>query len=307
MGKSGTVHATDSYLRAFRKIRPDVVLAEYGTMGVTVMEACQKMHLPLVVHFHGHDIHKKSILSEFGRLYTELFQYASAIIAVSKEMQRKLIDLGAPREKVYWNPCGVNGDVFRGARPGSSEIIFLSVGRFVEKKSPHLSLQSFSEVLRDVPHAQLRMIGGGELLSSCKQFVREIGIEENVTFLGTQSHEVVREEMKNAFCFIQHSIRASDGDSEGTPVGILEAGASGLPVVATRHAGIPDVIVDGETGFLVDEGDVSGMAMCMVQLARSPRLAEKLGANAQKRINLRFSSQKSIGTLWQIIESTTNR
>src|SRR5438132_3366189 len=109
--------------------------------------------------------------------------------------------------------------------------------------------------------------------------------------------------MRRARCFVQHSIVAPSGDSEGTPVSILEAGATGLPVVSTRHAGIPDVVIEGETGFLVDEGDVHGMAEYMLRMIKEPELAGRMGAVAQKHIQENFSRARSLNRLWSIIES----
>lgn len=298
------LESADPYVRAFKKNRPDVVLAEYGTMGVNVLKACQAMGIPLVVHFHGHDISKESILLRYSSLYKSLFQYASAVIAVSKKMKVTLIAMGAPEGKTHWNPCGVDCNDFKNADPRNANEIFLSVGRFVEKKGPELSIRAFEKVLQTVPNAQLRMVGDGELLLVCKKLVRELHMDRHVTFLGGQSHDVVKQEMRNARCFIQHSIRAADGDSEGTPVSVLEAGASGLPVVASRHGGIEDVVVDGKTGLLVEEGDVDGMAKCMVRIIQSPQMAEELGCNARNHVQSKFSMDKSIGTLWQIIQST---
>jgi glycosyltransferase involved in cell wall biosynthesis len=96
---------------------------------------------------------------------------------------------------------------------------------------------------------------------------------------------------------------APSGDCEGTPVSILEAGATGLPVVSTRHAGIPDVVLEGETGFLVDEGDLSGMAHWMIQFAEQPELARTMGSAARKHITDNFSRNHRIDNLWHIIES----
>ena len=89
---------------------------------------------------------------------------------------------------------------------------------------------------------------------------------------------------------------------DGTPVAVLEASATGLPVVATRHAGIPDVVLDGETGLLVDEGDVEGMAAQMIRLADDPELAARLGRAGRQRVCAEFSMEKSIAGLWSIIE-----
>ena len=124
-----------------------------------------------------------------------------------------------------------------------------------------------------------------------------------IEFLGAQNHSVVEREMQNARCFVQHSVVAPSGDCEGTPVSILEAGATGLPVVSTRHAGIPDVVIEGQTGFLVDEGDQSGMSHWMSQFAEQPELARTMGSAARDHITRNFSKQHRISSLWKIIES----
>jgi glycosyltransferase involved in cell wall biosynthesis len=113
--------------------------------------------------------------------------------------------------------------------------------------------------------------------------------------------------MKQARAFVQHSVTASHGDSEGTPVAILEAGAIGLPVVSTRHGGIKDVVVEGQTGFLVEEGDVQGMAERMLCLARDASLAERLGCNARNRICAEFSMENSIDNLSRIMKNAVER
>src|SRR3984893_13716667 len=124
-----------------------------------------------------------------------------------------------------------------------------------------------------------------------------------VTFLGGQPPEGVRQELRRSRCFVQHSVESSMGDSEGTPVSILEAGATGLPVVSTRHAGIPDVVIEGETGFLVDERDVDAMAQHMTRIVEEPGLARELGLAARRRIQQHFAKEQQLGGLWRIIES----
>ncbi|NQT92949.1 MAG: glycosyltransferase family 4 protein, partial [Lentisphaerae bacterium] len=104
-----------------------------------------------------------------------------------------------------------------------------------------------------------------------------------------------------------HSVRSPDGDCEGTPVAVLEAGASGLPVVAKKHAGIKDVVISGETGILVDEFDVRGMSRAMLELARDPGKAGVLGANARERIVSEFSQEQRLGRLAEILEEAVGR
>lgn len=303
LGDSTENETTAAYIAAFSRARAKAVVAEYGTTGVATMEACRRLDIPLVVHFHGYDASVRDVLSDNATSYPIMFNQAAAIIAVSRTMQSRLVALGAPKEKVHYNPCGINCRMFSGADPANAPPVFLAVGRFVEKKGPQLTLRAFEIVHRTVPEARLRMIGDGPLLEECRRLVGELRIEDVVTFLGAQSPAVVQAEMRSARCFVQHSVEAANGDCEGTPVGILEAGASGLPIVSTRHAGIADVVVEGKTGFLVDEGDVAGMAKNMLQLAQEPRLAHNLGQAATKRIASQFSQEVSDRRLWKIIES----
>ena len=295
---------TAAYLEAFRRSRARAVLAEYGPTGVQVMRACRRAGIPLIVHFHGYDASQRDTLASHAETYPQMFEEAAALIAVSRAMQRKLVSLGARPEKVHYNPCGIDCREFEGGDPVQARPpVFLAVGRFVEKKAPHLTLEAFAEAHRAYPLARLRMLGDGPLFNQCRELAAKLEIEAAVTFLGAQPHAVVREEMLKARCFVQHSVEASNGDCEGTPVGILEAGASSLPVVATRHAGIPDVVVEGQTGFLVDERDTSAMAAQMLRLVQDSELAARLGRAARLHVERNFSQEQSLSRLWTIIEA----
>lgn len=291
-----------SFEALLARVRPDVVLAEFGPTGVRVMRACGRAQVPFVVHFHGFDASERAILTKLGAAYRELFARADAVVGVSQEMMQRLRELGAPDDKLRYNPCGVDIERFFGAAPRSASPTFLSVGRLVEKKAPHLTLRAFASVHAVAPSARLRMIGDGPLLARCTALAKELGVEDAVSFLGARSHEEVQEEMRMARAFVQHSVEAPSGDREGTPVAVLEASATGLPVVATRHAGITDVVIEGVTGLLVDEGDVEGMAAHMRALVESPELASSLGVAGRARVEKHFSMDRSIATLRSILE-----
>ncbi len=279
-----------------------VVLAEYGHMGVAMMEVCREAKIPLVVHFHGHDAYHSKILDHEGRRYHELFQSSAALVVVSNDMLQQLIKLGAPNEKIFLNPCGVGISQFNGADPANADPVIISVGRFVDKKAPHLTIIAFSQVLESYPEARLILIGEGPLLEACRQITNSLAISRSVEFRGVCAHDQVAKELQSARVFVQHSMRTSYGDSEGTPVAVLEASAAGLPVVATRHAGIKDVVLDGQTGLLVEEGDINGMAQAMCQLVQNPLLAAQFGKLGRERVLREFSMEKSINGLWKIIE-----
>jgi glycosyltransferase involved in cell wall biosynthesis len=295
------------FRRYLRREKVNAVLAEYGTTAINVMQACQIEGIPLIVHFHGFDAYEHPILEQYSSAYTRMFNVASAVIAVSRDMEQQLLDLGAPREKVFYNSYGVDTSLFSRADPARALPIFLAVGWFVDKKAPHLTLLAFRKVAEACPEARLVMVGDGVLRESCKQLAKALGVAGAVEFPGPFPHTEVAFAMRNARAFVQSSVRTSYGDSEGTPVAVLEAGATGLPVLSTRHAGIKDVVIHGETGFLVSEGDVEGMAEHMIKVAKDPNLAATLGQRAREHICANFSMEKSIDRLWQIIKSTIHR
>jgi glycosyltransferase involved in cell wall biosynthesis len=263
------------------------------------------MGVPLIVHFHGYDASNHEVIERHREGYERLFQKATAHIVVSRAMERALVAMGAPPNRVRYNPCGVDPELFREGNPAEAPPTFLAVGRLVEKKAPHLLILAFAEVHRRAPAARLRIVGGGPLSGVCWDLVAGLGLRDAVDFLGPQPHNVVREEMGRSRAFVQHSVVAESGDSEGTPVAVMEAGAAALPVVSTRHAGIPDVVQEGTTGLLVDERDVAGMAEAMLQLAHDPARAQAMGRAARLRVREHFSMDRSIKTLWTIVQEAS--
>lgn len=292
---------TQGYMAAFSE-RPAVVLAEYGPTGVRVIDACRRTGLPLVVHFHGYDSSVRAVLDEHRESYPRLFDAAAAIIAVSRAMRAALIELGAPAAKVHYCPYGVDCTEFHPGSPSTAPPVAIAVGRFVEKKAPQLTILAFAKAHRTNPAATLRMIGDGPLLGACIDMVKALHLEQAVTFMGPQPHHVVRSQMRAARCFVQHSVQALNGDCEGTPNTVLEAGASGLPSVVTRHAGLADVVRDGETGLLVDERDVDGMAAGLSRLFTEVALVERMSAAARDHIVREFAIEQRLRALWSVIE-----
>jgi glycosyltransferase involved in cell wall biosynthesis len=270
------------------------------------LPASRRAGIPLIVHFHGCDAYVEYVLNKYQLQYKKLFEYAGAIVAVSRDMEEQLVRLGAPRDKILYAPCGVNTELFDEAAPSEVPPWFLAVGRFVEKKGPVVTLCAFEKVLQRCPEAKLTMIGDGPLLGSCKHLARALGISTAVQFTGAKSHDVVCNAMKNSRVFVQHSLRAIDGDSEGTPVSVIEAQAAGLPVVATRHAGIKEVVLNGQSGILVDELDANSMADAMVMLALDADMAARMGRVGRERILNEYSLRLYIQRIASVIETLTS-
>lgn len=289
-----------AFRRSLLKEKVDVVLVEFGTTAVAVLNVIQSLNLPMVVHFHGYDASVKPILANLGPLYREVFAYAKGVIAVSLKMRQSLVDLGCPESKLFLNHYGPQ-PVFFGIQPEYLQPQFVSVGRFVDKKAPYLTLAAFKEVVNRFPDARLVIAGNGPLLNTCMNLTRVWGIEKNVSFTDAITPAEIHQLFATSLGYVQHSIVAADGDSEGTPLAVLEAQAAGLPVISTFHAGIPDVVLHGETGFLVEELDVTAMAQAMIQLVSNRDLAKKMGLAGKERIKNHFTLEKHLAVIEGII------
>jgi len=291
------------YLRNFfKRNNISVVLAEYGVTGSAALGICQELEIPLVVHFHGYDAYSRPVLDRYQQRYKKMFAYCSAIIAVSRHMVDQLIKLGAPREKIFCNAYGVDVAKFKQTSLLTCPLQVIAVGRFVEKKAPYLTILAFKKVLEALPEARLVMIGEGSLHGVCDQIIKSLHIEHAVDLRGVLQHDEIASLMQGSRVFVQHSLVPKSGDSEGTPVAILEAGAAGVPVVSTKHAGIVDAVIHDKTGFLVDEGDIDGMAEYMYQLLTNPELAVAMGKRAREHITKNFNMETSIKNLREILD-----
>jgi len=292
----------ESVTNALRAHRTEVVLAEYGPTAAAMFPVCKAAGIPLVAHFHGVDAYHHDVLMKHAKSYPEMLKGASAVIGVSKEMVRQLVSLGAPAERTHHISCGVDTRRFPACQPELAPPVLVAVGRFVEKKGPYLTLLSFQHALAEVPDARLVMIGDGPLLETCQRIARAMGIHDQVSFAGVLPHDVVQERLRAARGFVQHSNATAKNDREGTPVAVLEAMASGLPVVATRHAGIADAIEDGRSGLLSEEGDVRAMAVNLVRILQDPPLAARIGAQARARIEKAYTQRQQFASIQWLLE-----
>lgn len=202
---------------------------------------------------------------------------ADGFITASRFTASRLIELGIDRAKIHIVRKGVALRAVPPERVPKPTVACLAVGRMVGRKSPIFLLDAFRRASETRPQLTLDVVGGGPLLAGAVQFVRAFHLESRVTLHGAQPTATVQQLMGDADIFLQHSVEDSDGDEEGLPNSILEAMAAGLPVVSTHHAGIPEAVDDGVTGYLVRERDSIGMAGRIVALADDARLRSSMG------------------------------
>jgi colanic acid/amylovoran biosynthesis glycosyltransferase len=156
-------------------------------------------------------------------------------------------------------------------------------------------------VIAEVPEARLTILGDGPLFDKCQKFITTHHLSEQVSMLGSQPQSVVKSELKKAAIYVQHSVTDKEGNKEGWPISIAEAAASGLPIVSTRHAGIKDQVLEGKSGFLVDERDYANMAAKIIQLLRNDSEREALGKESFRHITEVGSLDSQLSKLSEVL------
>lgn len=293
-------------LASLRKTSPDVVLIEYGNIAAEIIRVLEILNIPFVVHYHGFDSSVYHVIEKYKAQYARVFSLAHALIVVSSKMKNDLLALGAPEDKVK-HICYGPYPFFSELQPDYSAKRLVAVGRFVDKKAPHISVLAFHKILPKHPDAHLTFVGSGPLKRICEDIVRSLHLENNVHFLGDRPPETVAGEMQKSRAFVQHSRIAENGDSEGTPLSVLESQLAALPVIATYHAGIADVVLHGGTGLLCEENDVERMAENMDVILSDDELCRRLGENARKRIRESYTMEKYIAALQQQLDIAASR
>lgn len=268
-----------------QKTETTCLLANYGPLGAHIFTACQELNIPFAIHFHGFDASEKKTIARFGENYRKILPLAKAVIVVSQVMKADIEGICGPLKNLHVLPYGVDTEKFiPGPKNSNQAIQLISVGRFTAKKAPIMSIKAFEILLEKFPKAHFTMIGDGELWEEAKKYVAENGLKKNIAFMGQQAPALILEKLQESDIFIQHSIKTPSGDSEGTPNSILEASACGLPIISTLHAGIPEAVIQGETGILVQENDFQAMGEALISLAQDPSRKLEMGESARKHM-----------------------
>jgi glycosyltransferase involved in cell wall biosynthesis len=288
--------------RFLKRHQVQVILGEYLDFSLPLVEIARDLSIPLFAHAHGYDVSRRLREGDWASQYLR-YNDAAGIVTMSEASKRRLIDLGLDNAKVHVVPYGVDVPDTPPRHGGRHTTRCLAVGRFVPKKAPIVTLEAFRRASAANQRLRLDYVGGGDLLPAARQFVRACGLEDRVTLHGAQPPERVTELFARADIFLQHSATDPEtGDEEGLPVAVLEAMAFALPVVATCHAGIPEAVSDGESGYLVDEWDTDGMSSAIARLADDPDLGRMLGEAGWQLARERFAWERERETLLTIFD-----
>ena len=281
--------------------RYDAIHCQFGPSGVVASQLRRAgiVEGPISVAFYGYDITREPRLRG-PDFYRELFEDAAIILPNSECLAGLLRAAGAPPEKVAVHRLGIEierfAEVDRSARDRDDPWRAIAVGRCVEKKGFEQLVRAVAMAGDEAGRLEVSILGDGPLRPGLERLARDLGVADRIEFTGWLSHTEMPRAMAAADCMIAPSVTAADGDMEGLPLVVVEAMATGLPVIGTRHSGIPEAVLDGENGLIVEERDIEGLAKAIAALS-DPAIRNRFGARSREIAVERFDHRRLIEDL----------
>lgn len=292
---------------ALRREGAVLLHSHFADTAIRNIPLAKEAGIPHVASFYGSDIWARAKDGHFMEGFDKLSGSASLFLVEGPAMADKVLRLGAAERIVRVLRLGIDLSAipFIPRVPGAGgRVVVLMAGRPVEKKGHWYGLLAFERICRDFPNVALRMIIGGrtprenEHVSRMRRFIAKKGIVDRVEWCGFLPYDRYLEAIRSAHIFLQPSVHAEDGDAEGgAPVTITELSASGMPIVATKHCDIPQVVLDGRSGLLAEERSVDGLADLLARVCGSPRSWEAMGRAGRAHVEERFDIRKQVREL----------
>lgn len=297
-------------LRYLRKSGAQLVHAHFAGNGFAIQHSAKRAKVPLLVTLHGSDVTAAPRVSgwrgaRYRRRLRSLFNDATGLIAVSGYIADAAIALGAPPGKVVVHHIGVELAEYVADESSSRDIDVLFVGRIVEKKGLDQFVRAVARAAVELGTLRVMVVGDGPLLAENQSLARELGIE--IEFVGAQENSFVRDAMRNAKVLLVPSVTASNGDAEGLPTVIIEAGANGLPVIGYRHSGIPEAVLHNVTGLLAPERDLAELSKNLILILSNPIIRAQFGRAARRNVEENFDLARQTRLLEQIYDQARGR
>ncbi|CCN46305.1 putative UDP-Glycosyltransferase/glycogen phosphorylase [Vibrio nigripulchritudo MADA3029] len=295
-------------LSRFQSLRPDLIHAHFGPNGLTALSLAEKLDTPLVVTFHGFDVIERPSLEKHGRLHLrymdkrfELADRATQFIAVSDSIKERMVRLGFPEDKIIRHYIGIDTDFFTPSESIKREKIILCVGRMIPIKGHRFLIEAMSKVQKLAPDYKLVLVGDGEEKAHLEKLAHSKGIQ--VEFTGRQTPEQVKHWMQRASVYVQPSVRMPNGQEEALALTIVEAQAVGTPAVVFNTGGMPEAIIDGETGTVVSEESVDELADAIVNLSYDHERWDLYSKNAVEFVHKTHNLGKQCAALESIYKN----
>jgi len=291
------------HLKACRNEGVSVIHAHFGDQGRAALPLARSLRVPLVTSFYGRDMScHRGGMAGLRRHYERLFREGTLFIAEGPAARKRLRLIGCPEEKLRIHRLGIDLDAveFRQRDFTGEQFFVLMAGRFVEKKGLPYGVETFCRVAVSHPELHLTVVGDAEdnaaekrIRSELQRIVRTHRMESRVRFTGFLRRDEFAGLMSHHHLFLQPSVTARDGDSEGGhPVTLTQAAAAGLPIIATRHADIPEVVVDGMNGWLVEERNVGQLVTALEQALENRGHLAEFSVAGRRRVEQDYDGRR---------------
>lgn len=283
----------------------DLMHIYFGHTGVHLLPFIEQWDKPCVVSFHGADVARKPEIKDYPGKLRRLFNAVPLVFARSQSLVDRLVHLGCPPEKLRINRTGIplNEFPFVDREPrADGKWRVVQACRLIPKKGVATSLRAFAIFKKDNPRAEFFIAGKGPLQQELEMLAGGLGILRDVHFVGFLSQPKLQQLYASSHLFLHPSEISPNQDQEGVPNSVLEAMSTGLPVVATRHGGIPEAVDHGRAGLLVAEEDHVGLANAMQLITSSPILLKEMGQRAHATVVERFEQDAQIDRLESFYE-----
>jgi len=287
----------------------DLMHIYFGHTGVHLLPFIRHWNKPCLVSFHGADVAIKQEVENYVGKLRVLFDSVAVVLARSQSLADRLIKFGCAPEKIRINRTGIplhEFSVVPREFPTDGRWQIMQACRLIEKKGVGSAIRAFAIFAREFPKAEFIVAGKGPLQPELQGLAQKLGVAGKVHFCGFLSQPDLRDLYGRTHIFIHPSETPPDENQEGVPNSILEAMATGLPIIATRHGGIPEAVTENLNGFLSDERDIRSLGRSMVALANSPELYARFSAAARLAVAENFDQDMTIRELERIYEEVCN-
>lgn len=264
----------------------DIIHCHFGLNAIRglLLKEVKALRGKLVTTFHGVDITKH--LQVYGNdMYDQLWTKGDLFLPISDLFLKKIVNLGCQRDKTHVHHMGIDCSKFKFvSRHLSLErpVVLATVNRLVEKKGVEYAIRAVAQLINKNIPVQYNIIGEGPLMSDLQQLVKDLQMESNIHFLGWKEQGDVIDILETSDILIAPSVTSKNGDQEGIPVALMEAMAMGIPIVSTQHSGIPELVQNNSSGFLVPERNVDELANKLEYLAMNPNTWPEMGLAGRK-------------------------
>jgi colanic acid/amylovoran biosynthesis glycosyltransferase len=289
--------------RVLNETKAQLLHIYFGHIAVLLQPLIRQWQKPVLVSFHGADGLVDMQKPAYRRATEEMLSLVKRVLVRSNSLRQAVIDLGCPPEKIEIQRAGIPLADFpfrERSVPGNGQWRLLQAGRLIEKKGLKTTLHAFAGFRKEFSAARLTIAGEGPQLEELQSLARELQIDGAVDFLGFVSQKELRELLYSSHIFLHPSKTGRDGNQEGVPNSMLEAMASGLPVFATRHGGIPEAVENDVGGILVNEGDHRALADGLIETAKSPDRVRVMGRVASESVAQNFNQTEQTRRLEEI-------